>query len=94
MTAGGAIVLDRLSKRYGERRGIEKVSLQVEPGEVFGFLGPNGAGKTTTIRMLLDHLRPTEGKGRIARARFPPRCLGDPSPRRLPTPATSPRIAG
>jgi len=43
-------VLDRLTKRYGERRGIEEVSLHVESGEVFGFLGPNGAGKTTTRR--------------------------------------------
>jgi ABC-2 type transport system ATP-binding protein len=65
MTSGGAIVLDRLTKRYGARRGIEEVSLQVEPGEVFGFLGPNGAGKTTTIRTMLDHLRPTEGRAAL-----------------------------
>jgi ABC-2 type transport system ATP-binding protein len=65
MTPGAAIVLDRLTKRYGGRRGIEEVSLQVERGEVFGFLGPNGAGKTTTIRTLLDLLRPTEGKAAL-----------------------------
>jgi ABC-2 type transport system ATP-binding protein len=57
-----AIALDRLTKRYGARRGIEDVSLTVEPGEVFGFLGPNGAGKTTTIRTMLDLLRPTSGR--------------------------------
>jgi ABC-2 type transport system ATP-binding protein len=61
MTPGGAIALDRLTKRYGRTRGIEDVTLVVEPGEVFGFLGPNGAGKTTTIRTMLDLLRPTEG---------------------------------
>ena len=54
-----------LTKRYGEARGIEDVSLTVEPGEVFGFLGPNGAGKTTTIRTLLDLQRPSAGSARI-----------------------------
>ena len=42
-------------------RGIDKVSIAVERGEVYGFLGPNGAGKTTTIRTLLDLLHPTSG---------------------------------
>ena len=65
MTPGAAIVLDRLTKRYGVRRGIEEVSLQVEAGEVFGFLGPNGAGKTTTIRTMLDLLRPTVGNASL-----------------------------
>jgi len=65
MTPAAAIVLDRLTKRYGRRRGIEDVSLQVEPGEVFGFLGPNGAGKTTTIRTMLDLLRPTDGSATL-----------------------------
>ena len=54
-----------LTKRYGEQRGIEDVSMEVEAGEVFGFLGPNGAGKTTTIRTLLDLLRPTGGSARV-----------------------------
>ena len=55
------IETDRLTKRYGEARGIEDVTLRVEAGEVFGFLGPNAAGKTTTIRTLLDLLHPTSG---------------------------------
>ena len=50
-----------LTKFYGDRRGLEDLDLQVQPGEVFGYLGPNGAGKTTTIRLLLDFLRPTRG---------------------------------
>jgi len=54
-----------LTKRYGSARGIEGVSMTVEPGEVFGFLGPNGAGKTTTIRTLLDLLHPTSGSATI-----------------------------
>ena len=60
-----AIETDGLSKFYGSHRGIENVTMSVEPGEVFGFLGPNGAGKTTTIRTLLDLLHPTRGSARI-----------------------------
>jgi len=50
---------------YGKRRGIIKVNLSVERGEVFGFLGPNGAGKTTTMRVLLDVIHPTGGQASI-----------------------------
>jgi ABC-2 type transport system ATP-binding protein len=53
---------ERLTKRYGAKRGVEDLTFEVRPGEVFGFLGPNGAGKTTTMRVLLDFLRPTEGR--------------------------------
>jgi ABC-2 type transport system ATP-binding protein len=53
---------ERLTKSYGEHRGIIEIDLEVAEGEAFGFLGPNGAGKTTTIRTLLDHLRPTSGR--------------------------------
>lgn len=55
------IVLDRVSKRYGDFTAVRELSLTVEAGEVFGFLGPNGAGKTTTLRMLAGILRPTSG---------------------------------
>jgi ABC-2 type transport system ATP-binding protein len=61
----GVIDTDGLTKRYGDARGIEDVSMSVEAGEVFGFLGPNGAGKTTTIRTLLDLLHPTSGLARL-----------------------------
>jgi ABC-2 type transport system ATP-binding protein len=57
--------LDRLSKRYGTRRGVENLELSVGAGTMFGFLGPNGSGKTTTIRMLLGLLRPSTGHARI-----------------------------
>jgi len=59
------IVLDNLTRCYGRRRGIERVSLSVAEGTLFGFLGPNGAGKTTTIRLLLGFLRPNDGAATI-----------------------------
>jgi ABC-2 type transport system ATP-binding protein len=65
MPQAPVIETDRLTKRYGDARGIEDVSLSVARGEVFGFLGPNGAGKTTTIRTLLDLLHPTSGSARL-----------------------------
>ena len=63
MTA--VIETQRLTKTYGEHRGITDVDLTVNEGEAFGFLGPNGAGKTTTIRTLLDHIRPTSGRATV-----------------------------
>ena len=63
--AGALIETERLTKSYGDARGIDDVSLTVQRGEVFGFLGPNGAGKTTTIRTLLDLLHPTSGSARL-----------------------------
>ena len=59
------VVIDKLTKRYGRRIGIDRVTLQVAQGDIFGFLGPNGAGKTTAIRVLLGLLRPTAGSARI-----------------------------
>jgi ABC-2 type transport system ATP-binding protein len=56
------IQTEKLTKSYGEHRGIVDIDLEVGNGEVFGFLGPNGAGKTTTIRTLLDLIRPTAGR--------------------------------
>jgi ABC-2 type transport system ATP-binding protein len=54
-----------LTKRYGERRAVDRLALNVRRGEVYGFLGPNGAGKTTTLRMLLGLVRPTSGTVRV-----------------------------
>ncbi len=50
-----------LTKRYGARRVVSDLALDVREGDVFGFLGPNGAGKSTTIRMILDLVQPTAG---------------------------------
>ena len=63
MTA--VIQTEKLTKSYGNHRGIIDVDLEVDEGEAFGFLGPNGAGKTTMIRTLLDHIRPTSGRATI-----------------------------
>ena len=53
--------IDQLSKVIGKKTIIDNISLEVQPGEVFGFLGPNGAGKTTTIRMIVGLIKPTKG---------------------------------
>jgi ABC-2 type transport system ATP-binding protein len=58
-----AVELRDLTKRFGNFTAVDRVSLTVSRGEVFGFLGPNGAGKSTTIRMLCGILPPTEGQG-------------------------------
>ena len=63
MTA--VIRTERLTKAYGEHRGITELDLEVAEGEIFGFLGPNGAGKTTTMRVLLDLIRPTSGRAEV-----------------------------
>ncbi len=50
-----------VSKRYGNKLAVDRLSLTIPPGELFAFLGPNGAGKTTTIKMLCGLLFPTSG---------------------------------
>jgi ABC-2 type transport system ATP-binding protein len=60
-----AIEVEGLTKYYGAVIGVEELSFDVAPGEIYGFLGSNGAGKTTTIRLLLDLLRPSRGHARL-----------------------------
>jgi len=55
------ITLAHLTKRFGSLTAVNDISLEVRPGEIFGFLGPNGAGKTTTIKMIAGVMEPTEG---------------------------------
>lgn len=64
ITAEREIVLSvqGLKKKIGKKPIIHNVSFDVYAGEIFGFLGPNGSGKTTTIRMLVDLIKPTEGR--------------------------------
>jgi ABC-2 type transport system ATP-binding protein len=61
MTDQPAIVAKDLTKRFGDFTAVDRVSFEVNTGEIFGFLGPNGSGKTTTIRMLLGLLKPSTG---------------------------------
>lgn len=56
-----AIRTENLTRRFGDFTAVDRVSLQVEPGEVFGFLGPNGSGKTTVIKMLTGLLPVSAG---------------------------------
>jgi ABC-2 type transport system ATP-binding protein len=60
-----SISLRGLTKYYGRDLGVEDLSFDVMPGEVFGFLGPNGAGKTTAMRMLVGLLRITRGSASV-----------------------------
>jgi ABC-2 type transport system ATP-binding protein len=57
-----SVILENVSKRFGQTQAADHVSFHVESGEIFGLLGPNGAGKTTTIRMMLDIMRPDDGR--------------------------------
>lgn len=65
MSPAWAIEFQNASKTFGKRRrqveAVRDLSLQIAPGQVYGFLGPNGAGKSTSIRMLMDLVRPTAG---------------------------------
>ncbi len=56
------IRFENVSKSYGPLMAVRDLTLEVHPGELFGFLGPNGAGKTTTIKMATGMLKPTTGR--------------------------------
>jgi ABC-2 type transport system ATP-binding protein len=60
------IVVNGLTKRYGEIEAVRGIDFSVAPGEIFGFLGPNGAGKSTTISMLCTLVAPTSGTATVA----------------------------
>jgi ABC-2 type transport system ATP-binding protein len=63
---GQAVVVRDLEKRFGAFMAVNRISFEVNPGEIFGFLGPNGAGKSTTIRILCGILAPSGGRGSVA----------------------------
>ena len=67
-----AIRIEELTKDYAigfwrrrPYRALDRLTLDIEPGEVFGFLGPNGAGKTTTLKLLMQLIIPTSGRAEI-----------------------------
>ncbi|MER5885565.1 ABC transporter ATP-binding protein [Streptomyces sp. NPDC001941] len=64
------IELDALTKRYGTKTAVDRLTFTVRPGVVTGFLGPNGAGKSTTMRMMLGLDNPTSGSVRIDGKRY------------------------
>jgi ABC-2 type transport system ATP-binding protein len=59
------IVVEDLTKKFGDFTAVDHVSFAVKAGEVFGWLGPNGAGKTTTIRIMLGLIKPTSGNAYV-----------------------------
>lgn len=64
------IVIDQLTKDYGQVRAVDQLSMTVEPGRITGFLGPNGAGKTTTLRILLGLATATAGSATFGGAGY------------------------
>src|SRR5689334_5924074 len=66
MTEQPIISTQQLTKRFGEFTAVDRISFDVDKGEIFGFLGANGAGKTTAMRMLCGLSLPTSGKASIA----------------------------
>jgi ABC-2 type transport system ATP-binding protein len=65
------IEIDGLTKRYGDKTAVDRLSFVVKPGVVTGFLGPNGAGKSTTMRMIAGLDRPTSGTVRVNGKHYP-----------------------
>lgn len=59
------VLVENLTRRFGDFVAVDHVSFEIQPGEVVGYLGPNGSGKTTTIRMLLGLLAPSEGQANV-----------------------------
>src|SRR5258706_3947560 len=65
-----AISVTNVAKRYGKHIAVDKLSFDVQRGEIFSMLGPNGAGKTSTIRMILDIIKPDSGTIEVLGAPF------------------------
>lgn len=59
------IIVENLTRRFGDFVAVDHINFEVQAGEVVGYLGPNGSGKTTTIRMLLGLLKPSDGKATV-----------------------------
>ncbi|MBN1536848.1 MAG: ABC transporter ATP-binding protein [Anaerolineales bacterium] len=59
------IITENLTKKFAENIAVNRLTLEVKKGEVFGFLGPNGAGKTTTVRLLTCLISPTSGNAYV-----------------------------
>ena len=56
-----SIIVENLTKKYGEQKAVNDISFKIETGEVVGFLGPNGAGKSTTMKMITCFMAPSIG---------------------------------
>lgn len=65
------IKIENLKKYYGKSKGVENISFEVKPGQIYGLIGPNGAGKTTTIRIILGFLNKDSGNVLIGNQKIP-----------------------
>lgn len=59
------IIVENLTKKYGEHTAIDRLNFHIRKGEVVGFLGPNGAGKSTTMKIITGFMAPSEGLARV-----------------------------
>ncbi len=64
-TSQPSIVVEGLSKSYGDFKALDDITFQIQPGEIVGFLGPNGAGKTTTMKILTCFMAATSGSAKV-----------------------------
>ncbi|MBT8303284.1 MAG: gliding motility-associated ABC transporter ATP-binding subunit GldA [Bacteroidia bacterium] len=60
-----SIIVNQISKTYGDQKALDNVSFSIDKGEVVGFLGPNGAGKSTMMKILTTYLKASEGNGKV-----------------------------
>lgn len=72
MINNASVILDNITKKFGEFTAVDNLSLAVRPGRIYGLLGPNGAGKTTTIRMIVNITVPDSGQIRLFGQRITP----------------------
>src|SRR5210317_2228129 len=56
------LAIEHITKKFGDFKAVDDISITVNRGEIFGFIGPNGAGKTTTIKMIAGLLKPDAGQ--------------------------------
>src|SRR5688500_17280494 len=66
------VMLDQVTKKFGEFTAVNELSLAVRPGRIYGLLGPNGAGKTTTIRMIVNIISADSGRIELFSQRITP----------------------
>ena len=59
------LIVENLTKDYGDNKGIFDINLDIYKGEMIGFVGTNGSGKTTTIRSILGFIKPTKGSVKV-----------------------------
>ena len=78
-----------LTKKYGDLFAVDRLSLKLDAGDVYGFIGPNGSGKTTTMRMLATLLNPSWGEATRLRLLDLHRVEGNPPARSATCPTSS-----